>query len=67
MTTLKLETGKGLQSILIDILKPIKVIKTEGSTQYRVIFEFIGTIDNPICELKKYGKGVFESLDIISE
>lgn len=65
MTTLRLETGKGLQATLVDILQPIKMNKKEGSTQYRSEFEFIGTIDNPIEAIKKYGKGVYESLTII--
>lgn len=65
MTTLKLETGTGLQSTLINILKPIKTVKTSGSNQYRTVFEFIGTEDNPIDLLKEYGKGVYESVTII--
>ena len=65
MKTLTLETGKGLQHILVKILKPIKMVKTEGSTKYRATFEFIGTIDNPIDELKKYGKDIFKSVVII--
>lgn len=65
MTTLKLETGKGLQSILIDILNPIKMVKSEGSNKYTSVFEFIGTVDNPIQKLKDHGKGVYESVTII--
>ena len=65
MFTLKLETGKGLQSTLVQILKPIKMVKTEGSNKYRTIFEFIGTEDNPIQLLKDYGKGVYENVTII--
>lgn len=65
MNTIILETGKGLQATLIEILKPIKVKKTDGTTQYRSTFEFIGVVDNPIEAIKKYGKGVFENLNII--
>ena len=66
MKTLKLETGKGLQATLVNILKPIKLVKSEGSTEYRNVFEFIGTEDNPIQKLKDYGKGVYESVTIIN-
>lgn len=65
MNTLRLETGKGLKAILIDVLKPIKVNTKEGSNKYRSEFEFIGIIDNPIEALKNYGKGVYESLEIL--
>ena len=66
MTTITIECGKGLQSTLVEILKPIKLNKSEGTTYSRTTFEFIGTVDNPIQKIKDYGKGVFECLNIIS-
>jgi len=66
MNTIKIECGKGLQSILIEILQPIKMIKSDGTTIYRATFEFIGVLENPIQRIKDYGKGVFECLNIIS-
>lgn len=67
MNTITIECGRGLQSILIEILKPIKMNKTEviGSNS-RLIFELIGVEDNPVQKLKDYGNGVFECLDIMS-
>ena len=66
MATITIETGKGLQPILVQILRPISLIKSQGDTNFRATFEFIGTIDNPIQKIKDYGKGVFECLNIIS-
>jgi len=66
MTTITIEAGKGLQSTLIEILKPIKTRISEGSDRYRATFELIGVINDPIQKLKDYGKGVFECLNIIS-
>lgn len=66
MNTIIIECGKGLQTTLIDILKPLKTIKTDGSNIYRTTFEFIGTEDNPIELIKNHGKGVYECLNIIS-
>jgi len=66
MNTIKIECGKGLQSILIEILKPIELRKSDGLTITRTTFEFIGVEDNPIQKIKDYGKGVYESLNIIS-
>lgn len=66
MTTITIETGKGLQSTLIDILKPIGLNKSEGSSRYRATFELVGVLDNPIQKLKDFGGGVFECLNIIS-
>lgn len=66
MNTIKIETGKGLKGILIGILEPIKVNVSPSDSDYRSVFEFIGTIDNPIDAIKNYGKGVYESLNILS-
>ena len=66
MTTIKIECGKGLQSTLFEILEPIKLIKSEGTTYSRSTFELVGVLDNPIQRIKDYGKGVFECLNIIS-
>lgn len=66
MENITIECGKGLQSILIEILEPIKINKSEGTTQYRTTFEFIGVLNNPIALIKNYGHGVFECLNIIS-
>jgi len=67
MNTITIECGKGLQSILIDVLKPIKMNKSDGTTNSRTTFEFIGVENNPVQKLKDYGKGVFECLNIISQ
>jgi len=66
MKTITIECGKGLQNILIDILEPIKLRKSEGTTNSRSTFEFIGTVDKPVQKIKNYGKGVYECLNIIS-
>ena len=66
MNNITIEFGKGLQSRLIDILKPIKTIKENCDNQSRIKIEFIGVIDNPIQKIKDYGHGVFECLNIIS-
>lgn len=66
MTTITIECGKGLQSLLIEILQPISIRKSEGTTHYRSTFEFIGVLDNPIERIKNYGHGVLECLNIIS-
>ena len=46
--------------------RPIKLIKSEGTTYSRSTFELVGVLDNPIQRIKDYGKGVFECLNIIS-
>ena len=66
MNNITIECGKGLQAILVEILKPISMIKSEGTTMHRSTFEFIGVEDSPINKIKSYGKGVFECLNIIS-
>jgi len=66
MNTITIECGKGLQAILVDILKPLSLRKSDGKTQYRATFELVGVEDNPIQLLKDYGHGVFECLNIIS-
>jgi hypothetical protein len=66
MITITIECGKGLQSILVEILQPIKMRISEGTSCYRSTFELIGVVDNPIQKIKNYGKDVFECLNIIS-
>lgn len=66
MTTITIECGKGLQSTLVEILEPIELRKSEGTTYSRSTFELVGVLDNPIQRIKDYGKGVFECLNIIS-
>lgn len=67
MNTITIECGRGLQSILIEILKPIKMNKAEViGNNSRLIFELIGVEDNPVQKLKDYGRGVFECLDVKS-
>ena len=65
MIIIKIETGTGLQAILVDILKPIKLRKSDSSVPHRAQFEFIGTVDNPIEAIKIYGKGIYECLNIL--
>lgn len=65
MNTIVIDSPSGLQKILIDILKPISFKKSQLS-EFRQKMEFIGTIDNPVLEIKNYGKGVYECIKIVN-
>lgn len=65
MINITIECPRGLQTQLIDILKPIKLNKTISSDKNKSIFEFIGVEDNPVEKLKAGLNNVFDYLNII--
>jgi len=67
METILLEAPKGLRTILSDLLKPISTKTTEGSNKYRLVFEFIGTVDKPLDKIHTLDASLFEHITILEK
>ncbi len=66
MRTITLLAPRGLQNILLEILKPIKFVKSDVEDYNWQKFEFIGTVSCPHAKIKNAKKGIFQSIKLVS-
>ena len=66
MRTITIQAPKGLQTLLLEILKPIKMDVKQIENQYWGEFTFIGTVSCPHAKIKNTKKGIYETIKLVS-